>query len=254
MDKEFGKLSRQQLREFYAHYHGAGTQKSELLQVFKTRESRFRKILTLVGSWGEFYELRASTIVLLFMHVTGLLPAFQAACLQDDPQQGVLDFLDSPQEFIELSDDLEAMGFVLFMAQMGNFQASISFGQSISDMVQRVASGDDEALFKAVRTDRAVLYAEPIAQRIALAQVLNDNAFMDRLAKAVTQTKPARPKPDLDDSRFLLGLLDDAIGLQNIANKTVDELIADDLQAISGSNTFDRISKLLTQFRQMSRK
>lgn len=84
--------------------------------------------------------------------------------------------------------------------------------------------------------------------------MMDDNSFMDRLAKAITKTKPSRPKIELDDTRFLLDLLENVAGLDNLSNKIVDELIADDLQAIPGGNSYDRISKLLTEFRNKYRK
>lgn len=253
-EKEFGTLTRQQLREFYALYHGADLDKKELAQLYKDKTDKFKKVLSLVGSWEAFYSLPDTTVALLFMEIVGLSPGIKDACHAYDPQQSLLKFLESDMEFPELTDEEEALALVCFMAMMGNFEASVSYGVPISTLVELVFKGDDEALFKAVRTDRVSVAVEPIAERIALAQMTEDHSFMDRLAKAITQTKPVRPKTDLDDTRFLLNLLEDSVGLDNLANKDIDALIADDLQAIPGSNTFDRISKLLTQFRNIPRK
>ena len=253
-EKEFGKLTRQQLREYYAFYHGVGLGRKELAQLYKDHSDKFKEVLSLVGSWVDLYCLPDAIVALLFMEMVGLGPGIKDACQKNDPQQSLLKFLELDMEFPELTEEEEALALVCFMAMMGNFESSVSYGVSISALVELVSKGDDEALFKAVRTDRVSIAVEPITERIALAQITEDHSFMDRLAKAITQTKPPRPKADLDDTRFLLGLLEDSIGLDNLANKDIDELIADDLQAISGSNTFDRLSKLLTQFRNMSRK
>jgi hypothetical protein len=254
MDKEFGKLSRQQFREFYAHYYGSGLDKIEVFNLFKERNEQLTKVLSITGSWGCLYDLPAAEITLLFFHTSGLLPLIVEACQSDDPEQGLLDFLESDIEPERLSEENEALALITFMAMAGNFEAIGAFGQSISELVDCVSKGDDDALFNAVIMDRTVLVAEPIACRIALAQMMDDNSFMDRLAKAITKTKPSRPKIELDDTRFLLDLLENVAGLDNLSNKIVDELIADDLQAIPGGNSYDRISKLLTEFRNKYRK
>ena len=77
--------------------------------------------------------------------------------------------------------------------------------------------------------DRAAFQAEPIAQRICRAQLLNDSSFFDRLAKSITRTKPRRPNMELDDARFVAAVLDDSGGLSELTEKDIEALFLDDL-------------------------
>jgi hypothetical protein len=78
--------------------------------------------------------------------------------------------------------------------------------------------------------DRAAVQAEPIAQRIRRAQLLNDCSFFDRLAKSITRTKPRRPNVGLDDARFVAALLDDSGNLNELTEKDLQALFLDDLE------------------------
>jgi len=97
-------------------------------------------------------------------------------------------------------------------------------------LVERAANGDDEALFMAVLVDRAVVQAEPIAQRICHAQMLGDESFMNQLAKAITRTKPRRPSQEYDDLRLILQLLDEASGLDTSTDEELYQLLVEDLE------------------------
>lgn len=253
-EKEFGKLSRQQLREFYAFYHGYNIHRSEFNQAIKEQKNRLSKIIYSAGSWGCLYEFPEDGLAIAFLLATKLFDTFVAVTNEKDPQAALLRFMGEDFEPEGLTEEEEHTAIVIYMAIMGNYDGNVCYGESITEMLARVPGGDDEALFRAVRVDRACLEASPAAERIAVAHLMDDSAFMDKLAKAITKTKPMKPRQDLDDTRFLLKLLDHAKGLKSIDNKTVDQLIADDLQAIPGNNTFDRISKLLTDFRRKSRK
>jgi hypothetical protein len=103
------------------------------------------------------------------------------------------------------------------------------FVVTLDQLVAQIAEGDDTALFEAVLVDRAALQAEPTAQRICQAQLVDDCSFFDRLAKSITRTKPRRPNVELDDARFVAALLDDSGGLNELTEKDLQELFLDDL-------------------------
>lgn len=255
-EKEFGRLSRRQVREIFALSHQAHINLNELRSLVAESHEKMRAIVDSSGSWGELYEIPVHVLFVLLMESMGLYGGLQLALKDsDDIHQSFLDFFNE-----ESDDDLDVpeedypFVFVLSLVLMKNFEATRHFGLSISQMVERVARGDDDLLFTAVICDRSVVQAEPIAARISLAELLEDESFMALLAKAITKTRPALTKRDFDDTRFILSTLQESIGLENIPNKTIDELIADDLEALPGRNSFDRLSKLITQFRNLYRK
>ena len=48
-EKEFGTLTRQQLREFYAYYHGVGLDRKQLAQLYKDHSDKFQKVPSPLG-------------------------------------------------------------------------------------------------------------------------------------------------------------------------------------------------------------
>lgn len=219
---EFGKLSRQELREFYAYYYQSRLDLSEFAELRVQNVEKLRDYIASSGSWACLYDLPERTIVLLFLAAVNLLDAVISACRVANPHQGLLDFLsDDPEPGLGLSEEDISKAAVLFMPMMGNFEAREQYGQSLNSLLVDAASGSDEALLKAVRVDRTCLGSEVVSERICLAQAISDESFMNLLAKSVTRAKPIRPKPHLDEARFLLTIIDESIGLTNLTYETV---------------------------------
>ena len=58
----------------------------------------------------------------------------------------------------------------------------------------------------------------------------NDGEFFDHLAKAIKGTRPKRPLEKFDDLRFMIELLDRSVGLKNISQKKIYNLLVEDLE------------------------
>lgn len=252
MEKEFGKLSIQQLRAFYAAYYSTQEQQKEIAKEAALKEEKIQILLASVGAWGAGYEIPYLKILAMFLVVTGLWEELADAARADDPQQAVLDLIESSWEPEHLTEEEEKQSIGLFLVVLGNQNSLKMFNQPLSDLVAKAAEGDEEAALQAVTVDRAAVQAEPIARLICRAQLAGDESFMNRLARAITRTKPRRPREDLDDVRFLLEMLDEAKGLENIAHKALYDVLIDDLEVYpdTGKDAMSGLKKLIQKRKQ----
>ncbi len=255
-EKEFGKLSQQQFRELYAAYHQLKQEKADFTNEATKNKARLEELVTKTGSWGIYYEFSYLEILSMFLIASGLADRIKDACTQEDPQQEVIDLIEGDWLPEDLTEEEEALMLGLHFANIGNISGMKMFSQTVSSMIEQVANGNDEALFKAVFTDRASVQAEPIARRICKAQILGDEPFMNLLAKAITRTKPGRPKLNYDDLRFMLEVMDDACDLDNITHSRLYDLVVDDLELYpdDGKDPISSLKKLIQKRNSMTRK
>jgi len=127
-----------------------------------------------------------------------------------------------PEFDIEADDSL--VTFVAMTVLLTNMESMALFHMPVSGLLERVSNGDDDALFQAVILDASVLHAKPIADRISTAAFYDDRSFFNRLSKAITKTKPARPKGHLDETRLLMQFLDDAGLLEKMSDAKLTDM------------------------------
>jgi hypothetical protein len=119
---------------------------------------------------------------------------------------------------------------------------------SMSELLQRVEAGDDDALFRAVLIDASVLHAKAVADRVCTASMYDDRSFFHSLAKAITRTKPTRPKPHLDETRLLMVILDDAGELETMTDSEITDWAVNKIGVYPGSG--DPLSAIRDQRRK----
>jgi hypothetical protein len=131
----------------------------------------------------------------------------------------------------EVKEEAAGLVTLMILAWRGHLRAMDLFNQGIDELLDTAFSeeSDDEALFKAILADRAVLGSSDVQARIAEASLISDEAFFDSLSKALTQTKPRRPKQDYDELRFLMGVLDEHQMLEGFTWDEVADLFIDQL-------------------------
>ncbi len=205
-------VDRGQLRNIYAVLHGAKQQAAEFDELVSSKPEKFNESMKLVPPWGAAYEKPWKNILSALFKVVGLSEKITELAEQDNPANAILKLVDDDPKLDvdpgrDVSDDQKWIGLALFFAFLGNLESVNMYGVPLSQLVEKASEGDDEALFNAVTVDRAAMQAEPIARRICKAQIANDTSFMDRLAKAVTRTRPRRPSEKLDDVRYMLIIL-----------------------------------------------
>lgn len=238
MDKEFGKLSRQQLRDLYAYHQLVNQNKDELKVLVRERKDRVRRLLAKTPPWANWYELPWTQNLALFLVVTGLNEVISETLEQLDPQQAVLDYIDSDIECPEgeLSDEEHAWLTSLIMSIFGQITCMSIYSQSLSELVEKSKNGDDESLFNAVLVDCSAIATPSIARCIQLAHLVGDESFFQKLAKAVTKTRPRRPANEYDGLRYMIEVVDESIGLDHLSGDQLYDLFVDDLELYPNDN------------------
>jgi hypothetical protein len=237
MKKELGRLSRQQLREFYSAYYKTQIEGEVLKSDIAEDVELFKEFLSEAPPWGTWYELPFLTHLSAFLLATGLADKIKEIALQVDPQQALLDFIESDESLpieSESDPDKEEVGYIfsLLFALMNQVKAISIYSEPMSKLVDRARNGDDDALLNAVIVDRSVVATPSIARRIQVANYLDDESFLNRLAKAITKTRtvPRRPRQDIDDARLMIEMIEECIGIDNISRKNLYEVIVEDLE------------------------
>jgi len=231
MEKEFGHLSREEVKRVYSSLHEYNLEAEDLHQA--ARESD--KLGSVVIPWVEYYEMPFLRHLALYLLVLGVDEELKEISLADDPIaaflnffiDGEYDFSDEPEDF---DDDEKQVITAMVMALMGQIESFKQFSQSLSGLIDRVRQGDEDALFRAITVDRTVVACPTIVRHISLAQARNDEAFMDKLAKAITRTKPVRPKPQFDDMRFMLEAVVEVEGIEAFTTVQLEDILANDLE------------------------
>lgn len=237
-NKSLGKLSLEQLRAYYAHaYESRSEAESLALQPDKLNEEGYERVcqsIRATGGWGHLYGLPVSEVLFLAFSVFGLLDEVKAWPTSPDPHGAVLQFIshyEPPDIAVDELDELELGLFLnLIFVMRGNLDALFQYGVMLNRLVAEVTEGDDDALFKAVRIDALSMVSGPIASRIAIAHLSGDRGFFDTLSKAITHTKPIRPKPELDDMRLVLTLLEEAKGLDTFSDDDLYHLLVENME------------------------
>lgn len=166
----------------------------------------------------------------------GLETQIKTAANSEDPQQSVLDLLsqETPEELppvanIESEVPRATQIFALQMAQMKNIEAIHAYGMTMDQLVKRVASGNDGALFKAVRIDPVAAACDTLAHRISVAVATSDNDFLSKLKNAHSGP-PKKSRDTYGPLRYFLLLLDDEGVLEKLTRSELCTLLCEQLE------------------------
>ena len=103
----------------------------------------------------------------------------------------------------------EFMGYLYSL--MRTIECLSVYGRSLNALIIDVVNGSDDALFKILRIDRSALSHPTIADRLARAELEQDEQFFKTLSSALSG-KTAKQNPEYRDLRYMLAVLVD-IGL-----------------------------------------
>lgn len=185
-----------------------------------------------LGSWGYLYDKSADELFQEMMILMGLsaeslmLPVTE---LSETPLDIELDL--STVAKPEVKEEAAGLVTLMILAWRGHLRAMDMFGQGIDELLDKAFANerDDDALFRAVLADRAVLGSPDVQARIAEAALISDEEFFASLSKALTQTKPRRPKQQYDELRFLIGALDEHQMLEGLTWDEIADLFIEQL-------------------------
>lgn len=227
--------------ELYARFHQFNTELAELPSIVKTKSKRVSELLELTIPWSHWYQIPWKHSLSIFLVISGLDQSVIEASRAENPTKALFDLFDSNPDPLDdevLTDEEKAFFISLFLSIMYQMESLSIFSQTMSDLVAE-AKSNDEALLDAVIVDRSVVSCPVIAKRIQLAQLQADESFMNKLAKALTKTRPRRPNSEYDDLRYMLLALEDMKEYSSYTVKEKYELLAGKLELIDAESMKD---------------
>lgn len=237
-------------RELYARLHQLNIEVEELPSFAKAKKDKFLEILQHCPPWSYWYEMPWKNSLAIFLMISGLDHLVIKASKDENPQEALFKIFDANPDPInddDLSDEEKAVYLSLFMCIHHQIRSLSIFSLTLSQLVEK-AKTNDEALFNAVLVDRSVISCPTVAKRIQIAQLCGDEAFLNRLSKAITRTIPRRPETKYDDLRFMLEAIEDMKELSGLTVKEKYQLFAEDLELFDTENkkdSFEAFKKLL---------
>lgn len=250
-EKEFGKLSKEQLERILALLHRAISDKLELETALKDKPEQFELLIQNAIPWCYFYEIPYIHFLAVFIYSMGLSDQIQDLAKQEDPQEAVITWTENdpevPDYVYDYTDEEKGMFLSMLMAMLKNIEAIQLFHRSMNDLIIAGRGGNDEAFFDAVLIDRVAVGCPSILERITIAEFANDRDFGNLLSKAITKTRPRRPKPELDFARYMASVLDEAIGLSNMSVEAIYDVLVVDLEVYPahGADPFEGVKKFV---------
>lgn len=192
--------------------------------------------------WAWAYELTMTQQIALHLWCLGLIDQLNIALEgSKDKAQSIFDFANNhePDEKVmsELFGNEENKGrrevwFALLIAHVRQIDSLEREGSYLSDLVERVGNGDDEAFFKALRVDRTAISCPTFGARISRAEIENDGQFFKNMAGALKKKwkkKSPRQKMDHKGLRVALQATHETGRLDRLSMTEADELFIKEL-------------------------
>lgn len=201
-----------------------------------------------LDGYGHLYQLPYGQVGAVLFLALGLRDDVDVANKSADPQAAILELSDHQLSLDDIVPELAPAIPSLLIVTMNNLKSLSLFHVAMPDLIKKVVSGDDDALFEAVWIDPSSMQTDAIASRISTAFFQDDRSFFDRLAKALTRTKPTRPKPHLDQARLLMAVLDESGDLSQMTNAELTTWAVERLGIYPG--TGDPLSAIRDQRRK----
>ncbi len=251
--KEYKKLSRKQLKSYYADLYAANSGSAELQQLSVDRPDEAAELAEFLSLKPVFLEVSPIHLISAMLCLIGgaELPKFWLT--EIDPQQAALDFFNDggfDRALDAVGTDNQQIVVNMAMAVASNLQSIQVFGSSIFELLML---REDEDLFRAVLVDRSAVSAPVVQRRIQLAESQQDGQFFDKLAKALKKSRPSMPEASLNESRAVLYLLEDIGALEELTHSDVTRLLVDELEVYDDEGLKDPVAAV-TKFVQRFKK
>lgn len=235
MEKEFGKLTKQQFREVYSLLVAGNQLKQELIEESKTnKNNKLTLSLESVKPWAYWYDLPYIKHLAVYIMAIGLGGELEDINSKEDPQATLIELAgkDEPISIDEEDIANEELGLIMSLTISNSYQLeSISiYGKPLSQLLESAKQGDDDALFRCIWVDRSFVFNPWVRNRIQVATFHDDSSFLSELARTISRTRPRKSKPELDDLRFMHQVLMDSVGRKKLSYKEQYKLLADDLE------------------------
>lgn len=248
------KLLQEHIRAMYAFFFQFNVERNEVEAEAKEDNEKLREFIKSIPPWAHHYSRPEHEVIAELLQPQGYSSRVYAANIASNRAEALIQVMgeivkgdhdeEICQSFDNLADEEQLESFSLLMAVLGNIDGMARHQQTVHSLL-RQAPHSDEALLKAVAVDRTVVADKRVLHRIGLAQVSSDESFMNQLARSITRTLPRR-KPQLDDVRIMLEMIDDAFKLTNLTRPQLVHSLIDDLELYPpGKDNAESLKKLI---------
>jgi hypothetical protein len=249
-------LLQEQIRAMYAFHYQFSVERNEVETEAREGNQKLRGFIKSIPPWTHHYSRPEHDVINDFLQPQGYSRRVYAANIANHRAEALIQVMGEMvtgdydeeiyQSFDNLTDKEQLRSFSLLMAVLGNIDGLARYQQTIHNLLKQ-APESDSALLKAVAVDRTVVADKRVLQRISFAQVSSDESFMNQLAKSITRTIPRR-KPQLDDVRIMIEMIDDAFKLKNLTRPQLVHSLIDDLELYpSGIDNAESLKKLIQE-------
>ena len=140
-----------------------------------------------------------------------------------------------------------AATFGLGMSMYHTLRCVLFHGCFLNELIERVRTDDDKALFDAVRIDSTVVGCMSVSNRISKAALLKDNRFFAKLKAAINGKLAKREQANFQKMRLVFEVLHEA-GASRLSDAQLHELFVEELKFYSGNAQGGGNAKALRKF------
>lgn len=235
MAKSYGKLTSDQFAEIVEFWPNLLAMVKDACEHLKNvPASRFDGVMT--GDYGDYcqvYELTFLEHLSLVVVALGRQDYLRKMATAPDPQEAVLDGLRNLDQWDDdhpLHEAFEETSVIAMVYALGRtIQSVATYGRTISSLLHEVRENNNyDALFKAIRMDRAVIGCPTVMKILARAQIRDDKSFFKKLRSALGGPGN-KQQAGLDGLRYAMLILLE-MGLDHIPEAELEDLIVNKLK------------------------
>lgn len=241
---------------------------NEVQQLIKNDQNKFFGVGAELFAWCHLYELP------IRQHLTlanvGIVEGFSKFLQMDHLASWYQQVVDTPGQIAALPDvirqidhhidtaeiskpDAEEMLpnlaeiFGLGMCINHTLRCVLIHGCFLNDLIERIRTGDDKALFDAVRIDSTVVGCMSVSNRISKAALLQDNRFFAKLKAAINGKLAKREQANFQKMRLVFEVLHEA-GASRLNDVQLQQLFVEELNLYSSNAKGGGNAKALRKF------
>jgi hypothetical protein len=256
MKKEFGKLSTQQVIDFYSCFCKFCNETFEYIQ--STEKVELAPDQHTVR-WYKLYESNLNQVTASLVSLIGMEEEIKKAITLDDPQEHIIDLLKndyaSPLEKEDVSQETLAniIGHIICLVMHGICIAAYRI--DLYKLLQEAKAGHKESFFKAVNIDQCIVNTEAASILIAKTVLEDDLHFFEDLSKAIKGSYPKQTSLKYPLLNFFVYLIEDAAGDNFIDKEELHRLFTEQIPLYPDVTKLeDSFGSFKTQMRRMKHK
>jgi hypothetical protein len=137
--------------------------------------------------------------------------------------------------------------FGLGLSMFYTLRCVLFHGCFLNELIERVRTGDDKALFDAIRIDPTVVGCISVSCRISKATLLQDNSFFTKLKAAINGKMAKREQANFQKMRLVFEILREA-GASRLNDAQLQQLFVDELHLYASNAKGGGNAKALRKF------